>query len=142
MTDPLVEYERRRALRQLAADHLGAQIDRLGQWRIGLVMAGVATGIFGSVSGLFLPGLGAVVLLPMAVLFVIGVRLDKRKRWEARIARHYEHGLRRVSGSWMGRGIAGDRFERRKALLNTERRGEQGVDQISLDPWWWCNLWT
>ena len=110
MTDPLVEYERRRALRQLAADHLGAQIDRLGQWRIGLVMAGVATGIFGSVSGLFLPGLGAVVLLPMAVLFVIGVRLDKRKRWEARIARHYEHGLRRVSGSWMGRGIAGDRF--------------------------------
>jgi hypothetical protein len=107
---PTDEYRRRRDARRAEADRLFAHIDRLGQWRMGLLLAGVAVAIVGGVSRWFAPWWGLIALVPIAVLFVRAAHLTASKRWFDRLTRYYDHGLKRLNGDWPGTGNRGDRF--------------------------------
>lgn len=110
MTDPADEYRRRFAARRAAAATLAARIDRLGQWRIGVFALGGAAAVAGSMSGAYSPWWGLAAVGPLAVLFLLGVRLAGHRRWYERLARYYDLGLRRLSGEWAGTGNTGERF--------------------------------
>lgn len=110
MTSPADEYRRRLAARQTASTQVAARIDRLGQWRLGVVLAGVAVLLAAQSGGWFSSWWAALALLPVGVLFVLGVRLSDHQRWYDRLARYYELGLRRLNGDWPGTGNAGERF--------------------------------
>lgn len=110
MTDPFSEYQRRLAIRLSASNDLTARLDRLGQWRVGFFILGVAIATIGSLTERYSWWVGFAVIVPISILFVRGIKLDQLRHWESRIARYYEASLRRLDASWIGSGNAGTRF--------------------------------
>lgn len=108
--NPTDEYRRRRDARRAEADRLFAHTDRLGQWRMGLLLAGIAAAIIGGVTHWFAPWWGLLALVPIVVLFVRVAHLTTSKRWFDRLTRYYDLGLKRLGGDWPGTGNRGERF--------------------------------
>jgi hypothetical protein len=108
--NPTDEYRRRRDARRAEADRLFAHTDRLGQWRMGLLLAGIAAAIIGGVTHWFAPWWGLLALVPIVVLFVRAAHLTASKRWFDRLTRYYDLGLKRLGGDWPGTGNRGERF--------------------------------
>ncbi len=98
------EYRKRLADRRAGLAGSDGAHERLGNWRLLLVLAAL-----GSAYWRVWWGVGA-------ALFVIGwvsVRLgalDKLRERFKRAAEHYEAALDRIAGKWAGRGVAGDRY--------------------------------
>lgn len=110
MNSPADEYRRRLAARQAMAETVAARVDRLGQWRVGAVLLGVAVFLAAQAGGWFSSWWAALSLVPVGVLFVLDVRLSGHRRWYERLARYYDLGLRRLNGDWPGTGTTGERF--------------------------------
>ncbi len=108
--NPTDEYRRRRDARRAEADRLYIHADRLGQWRMGLFLAGIGVAVIGGVFHKFSPWWGLLALIPIAVLFVWAAHLTAHKRWFDRLTRYYDQGLKRLNGEWPGTGNRGERF--------------------------------
>lgn len=108
--NPTDEYRRRRDARRAEADRLFARIDRLGQWRMGLFLAGIGVAVAGGLFHKFSPWWGLLALIPIVVLFVWAAHLTASKRWFDRLTRYYDLGLKRLGGDWPGTGNRGERF--------------------------------
>ncbi|QVL32510.1 hypothetical protein KIH39_00915 [Telmatocola sphagniphila] len=110
MTTPLDEYQTRLALRQAEAQRYESQFDRLGQARVSLFLLGILTALFGGGLGFYSTWYGFLALLPITLLFVVGVRILDRQRWAKRLIRYYQHCVARLTGEWVGQGNSGERF--------------------------------
>ena len=114
--DPSAVYKERRAARQAAHAAAEHRHRRLGNLR--LLGAGVAAAIaIGIVAG---AGYSAWwVPVPLAVVFWLGVRLDRVENERARLRRaidFYDRGLARLDGTWAETGARGDPSADRRHL--------------------------
>jgi hypothetical protein len=110
VTEPLPEYEARRAAWAAKLSLLQGELNRLGNLRLALavltgVMAWLAYGPVG-VSEWWM----SVPLLAIFALFVQHSRVTGRRSFAERGLRFYDRALDRIKNQWHGKGEAGERF--------------------------------
>ncbi len=109
-SDPKALYVQRRDERTRTAEQLEQRLDRIGQARVVVFLAGLALAIFGA-------NTQAVsiwwVLVPLVVFVILLIRFDRirrKKRRAERAVRFYNSGLARLEHRWHGQGNSGERF--------------------------------
>lgn len=108
--DPRRVYEARRAARRTAHAAAGRRHHAVGTLRLLGVGGAGALGL-GVVGGAGYSGWW--LLVPLAGVFLLGVRLDRIEAERTRLARavaFYDRGLARLDGAWAGTGDRGDDF--------------------------------
>ena len=108
--DPHAAYTARFAARRAEADRLDAAIDRIGQWRLAVVLAAVGVAVAAGVTGVFSAWWALAAAVPLLILVLRSKVLGFRKAAALRAVWYYRHGLDRLAGKWVGRGPTGDRF--------------------------------
>ncbi len=101
---PREVYTRRLAARQRTAQELGAQSDRVSRWRV-LCFVALLLLLLAWGSGVISVAWSLAPALAFAGLVVHHERLSRQRARAEGAARHYESALRRVDGTWPGRGV-------------------------------------
>ncbi len=108
--DPHAAYADRLAARKGEAVRLAAAIDRVGQLRLAVFLAGLGVAVAAWVSGVYSAWWATAAALPFVALVLRSKALGYRKAAALRAVRYYRHGLDRLAGNWAGRGPTGERF--------------------------------
>ena len=109
--DPRAEYERRLAARRAEVTRLTARDRALSTVRLVLFVTSLVVGYLALGPHLVhWAFIGAPAILFLVAVVLHDRALSERRRME-RAAAFYERGLERLAGTWMGKGVSGDRFD-------------------------------
>ena len=120
MPDPRVEYSKRLETDLKAADAEELNHRRFGNFKLAVIVAGIAVAWLSLHSGMFSPYW---ILAPVALYFALAVfhefTLRAKKRAESAAA-FYQRGIARLEDLWPGKGSSGDRFRDPKHVYSED----------------------